>query len=326
MTDMRTKKVHFAKNVLNTSSADRKKLILYRISQGFVAVFAVGSVGALLVLILLWGITPLLIAYAVAVLLCCIASRFLLRSRQRKVPLDIVNELIETRNHVQQIQLQKRQEQLNALQSQINPHFLFNTLDTIRGLAIEKQSLDIAKIVGSLASMFKYTMDYDSTRVTVADELAHLEQYLQVQGMRFPGKYSFTQFYECPYETLYKVSIPKLTLQPIVENAISHGLKARSSGGIITIRHILSDTGFSIIISDNGMGIPEDMVVMLNKSFRSNDAAHEQMESSTLGIALTNIDMRIKFYFGDSYGLYIASTPGLGTDVTIRLPVPGNES
>ncbi len=325
MIDMRTKKVLYSGNVLDSGSADPGRLLLYRISQGFVAVFTIGSVGGMFALILLQGTMPLLLAYIAMALLCCIIIFILLRSRRRTVPVEFVHELIETRNHVQQIQLQKRQEQLNALQSQINPHFLFNTLDTIRGLAIEKNSPEIADIVGSLASMFKYTMDYDSTRVTVADELSHLERFLQVQSMRFPGKYSFTQIYECPYDTLYKVSIPKLTLQPIVENAISHGLKARSSGGIITIRYILSDMEFSIIISDNGMGIPEDMVVMLNQSFRLNDAGPERNESSTLGIALANIDMRIKFFFGESYGLYIASTPGLGTDVTIRLPAPENE-
>jgi two-component system sensor histidine kinase YesM len=174
--------------------------------------------------------------------------------------------------------------------------------------------------------MFKYSMDYGSTKVTVSDEISHLEQFLQIQGMRFPGKYAFVQVLDCPYETLYRVSIPKLTLQPIVENAISHGLRQRPTGGKITIRCILSDREFCIIISDNGMGIPEDMVVALNRSFRSNDTGAERQEASTFGIALTNIDMRIKFYCGEAYGLHIASTPGLGTDVTIHLPAPETEA
>ncbi len=301
---------------------ERGKRLALKAAQVFVVLFVAGSVWAMYFVLAQQGNAALLLVYALGVLLCAGAVLFLLRSRRRTVPVELAKELIETRSHIQQIQLQKRQEQLNALQSQINPHFLYNTLDTIRGLAIEKDSPEIANIVGALASMFKYSMDYDSTQVTVSDELFHLEQFLKIQSMRFPGKYAFAQVFDCAYETLYKVFIPKLTLQPIVENAISHGLKARPSGGKITLRCILSDQEFCIIISDNGTGISEDMVIAMNRSFHSCDTAAERQEMSTLGIALTNIDMRIQFYCGEAYGLHVASTPGLGTDVTIRLPAP----
>lgn len=323
---MHGKKVLYLGKTPKANPVEKGKSALVKMVQGFVILFAVSSIAGLLVILFQRSATAMLIVYLVGVLLCFPAAFFLLRSRRRTVPIEFVNELMETRSHVQQIQLQKRQEQLNALQSQINPHFLYNTLDTIRGLALEKDSPEIADIVGALASMFKYSMDYDSTRVTVMDELSHLERFLQIQSMRFPGKYAFSQVFDCPYEALYKVFIPKLTLQPIVENAISHGLKARPFGGKITMRCILSDREFCIIISDNGTGISADMVVALNQSFRHHDAFADRQESSTFGIALANIDMRIKFYCGEAYGLYIASTPELGTDVTICLPTPESEA
>lgn len=260
--------------------------------------------------------------YFACLVLFCLAGLWLYRGRRTRQGAELMDELAETKSHIQQIQLQKRQEQLNALQSQINPHFLYNTLDTIRGMALEKDSPEIANIVAALASMFKYSMDYSSTRVTVIDELSHLEQFLKIQTMRFPGKFSFEPIFECEYDTLYKVSIPKMTLQPIVENAISHGLKSRSSEGRITARFILSDYAFSITISDNGVGIDEKTVMALNRSFQANQAGIDGGDIPQFGIALANIDLRTKLYCGESYGLHVTSTQGLGTAVTVTLPSP----
>jgi len=103
------------------------------------------------------------------------------------------SELERTNQHMREIQLQKRKEQLNALQNQINPHFLYNTLDTIRGLAIEKEALDIANIVATLSSMFKYSMDYADSLVPVGDEIEHLRSFLKIQAIRFPKKFTFEQ-------------------------------------------------------------------------------------------------------------------------------------
>ena len=113
--------------------------------------------------------------------------------------------------------------------------------------------------------------------------------------------------------------IPKFTLQPLVENAISHGLRNLSCGGAISIRYILSDARFTIVVSDNGVGIPDDTVFALNQAFRT-ALSETRQERDSQSIALFNIDLRIKLYCGEAYGLHLASTPGFGTDVTITLP------
>lgn len=290
----------------------------------YCALFLLGSV-AFLVSLSYRGVSGMLLAaYTAAFFLFCRALLLLQSDAQpRRRKNDLIDELNQTKTHMQKIQLQKRQEQLNALQSQINPHFLYNTLDTIRGLAIEKESFDIANIVAALASMFKYSMDYASTNVALNDELAHLEQYVKIQTMRFPGMFTVERIYECGQDALFEVNMPKMTLQPIVENAISHGLKNRiGGGGRITLRFVMSDADFKVILSDNGTGIPEDMVLALNDSFRRNDPESTMQDPSRFGIALSNIDSRIKIYCGQAYGLFIASTPGVGTEVTVRLPAP----
>jgi two-component system sensor histidine kinase YesM len=221
--------------------------------------------------------------------------------------------------------MQNRQEQLYALQNQINPHFLFNTLDTIRGLALEKGEPDIANTVAAMASMFKYSMDYVSIRVTVNEELSHLKQYIQLQQLRFPGKFTIEHIFECDFDVLFKIAIPKLTIQTIVENALKHGLGNIQSGGRIRLRFVLSDSEFRIIISDNGSGIFDDMVAAQNRSFHTVQPEVMMKDTAHFGIALSNINLRIKYYFGEDYGLHLASTADLGTEVTVTLPAPDME-
>jgi len=267
-----------------------------------------------------WSMVTLI--YSSVSILFCLCFFQVYKSRQKKYKVIVQDELEEYRSHIQNVQLQKMQEQLNALQSQINPHFLYNTLDTIRGFALEKNAAEIADLVAALSSMFKYSMDYASPLVTVNDEISYLSRYLKIQSMRFPGKLTFEQIYECNSEVLCSVMIPKLSLQPIVENAISHGFSEISSGGRIVIRYIETDTALKIIISDNGKGMSEDLVLNLNRMFYKR---HTQVKTTRHGgIALPNIDLRIKLYCGDQYGLFIASTPGLGTDVTMTVPIDLN--
>jgi two-component system sensor histidine kinase YesM len=297
-----------------------KKILASRIYCGlFVVGSVVGFMGLILYRVPSWAFVGYILAFMLFLYLLLLLQN---EGQHKKRRNELIDELNQTKTHMQQIQLQKRQEQLNALQSQINPHFLYNTLDTIRGLAIEKESMDIANIVAALASMFKYSVDYASTNVTLNDELSHLGKYIKIQSMRFPGKFHVEQIYDCEQDALFQVNIPKLTLQPIVENAISHGLKNKTSGGIITIRFIASDMHFKVIVSDNGSGIPEDTVLALNNSFRKNNPEYEMQDPSRFGIALSNIDLRIKIYCGEGYGLFVASTPGIGTDVTVTLPAP----
>lgn len=218
---------------------------------------------------------------------------------------------------IQKVQIKKKQEQLNALQSQINPHFLYNTLDTIRGLALEHGTFDVADIVATLSSMFKYSMDYSNCMVSVGEELEHLNSYLKIQSLRFPGKFAYEKKLDCDYTLIRQVQMPKLVLQPIVENAFSHGLKRVTSGGKIELRVEVSNVDLQIHIRDNGVGMDDAQVQALNRRL----ANTEPSEAGGTGIALYNINSRIKLYCGESYGLHITATPGLGTEVTVFLPI-----
>ena len=232
------------------------------------------------------------------------------------------SELERTNQHMREIQLQKRKEQLNALQNQINPHFLYNTLDTIRGLAIEKEALDIANIVATLSSMFKYSMDYADSLVPVGDEIEHLRSFLKIQAIRFPKKFTFEQITECGYRELHEVQIPKLVLQPIVENVFTHAFKKMLSSGRITLHLMVTDTDFKIMVSDNGTGISDEQVLALNRMFAVPQDEKSAMSGEHSSIALYNIDSRIKMYCGEQYGLHITSTVDYGTTVTVSLPYP----
>lgn len=233
-------------------------------------------------------------------------------------------ELDQARAHMQEIQLQKRQEQLNALQNQINPHFLYNTLDTIRGLAIEQGAMDVADIVATLSFMFKYSMDYATFMVPVSEELEHLNSYLKIQSLRFPDKFTFVQQMDCEFRDIHQVQTPKLVLQPLVENIFSHAFQKLQTGGRITLRMVDTDVNFQIIVSDNGTGIEDDRVLALNRMFAGGERAQTTAGANT-GIALYNINSRIRMYCGEEYGLHIASTVGYGTEVTVSLPLAVQE-
>jgi two-component system sensor histidine kinase YesM len=296
---------------------------LYRI---FFAFFVIGRLfGVIFFPSLLqsrpWEGAVLLAAFS----LFCLASWSLAVDRCRKQKVGDAGPAPK-QDEIRQFLMQNRQEQLYALQNQINPHFLFNTLDTIRGLALEKGEPDIANTVAAMASMFKYSMDYVSTRVTVNEELSHLKQYIQLQCLRFPNKFTIDQIFECDFDVLFKISIPKLTLQPIVENALKHGLGNIRSGGRIRLRFVLSDREFRIIISDNGSGVSDETAAALNRSFRIVQPEVTMKDTTRFGIALSNINLRIKYYFGEDYGLHMASTAGLGTEVTVILPAPNTET
>ena len=130
-----------------------------------------------------------------------------------------------------------------------------------------ERALDIANIVATLSSMFKYSMDYADSLVPVGDEIEHLRSFLKIQAIRFPKKFTFEQITECGYRELHEVQIPKLVLQPIVENVFTHAFKKMLSSGRITLHLMVTDTDFKIMVSDNGTGISDEQVLALNRMF-----------------------------------------------------------
>lgn len=217
-----------------------------------------------------------------------------------------------------------KQTQLMALQSQINPHFLYNTLDSIRGQAVLDGDEEIASMVESLASFFRYSISGKGSLVTLRDELRNIGNYMRIQNYRFNNRFTTETLIEEKDEVAYDYLIPRLIIQPVVENAIFHGLEEKESDGRLTIEIILTDQNLIITISDNGKGIGTKELERLNDRIHSADAQNrlEGLENRrNTGIALPNIHKRIQLLFGKEYGVNVYSTLGVGTDVEITLPI-----
>lgn len=218
-------------------------------------------------------------------------------------------------------QMLKGQAEMHALQSQINPHFLYNTLETIRSHAITQRSHEIAEMTEALAILFRYSISRPGEMATFAEELENVTHYLVIQQYRFPGKFKIDEQIED--ENILDYHLPRLTIQPIVENAIHHGLETKMGVGAVTIRAYSTQSRFIINIADDGSGMNEEQLHQLQEALRTNiDKAGEQSVSKRkkAGIALINVNQRLKFYFGSEYGLKVYSTQNVGTSVEISLP------
>lgn len=216
-----------------------------------------------------------------------------------------------------------KQTELTALQSQINPHFLYNTLESIRGQAMVDGNTEIAKMVEALAAFFRYSISRKGNLVTLREELANINNYMLIQRYRFCNRFSLEVIIDEEDEVAYDFLIPKLIIQPVVENAIFHGLEERSEGGKVEIEIILTDSNLIITISDNGKGMEGLELQKLNERIWASDSRLEDGKGNTqrnTGIALPNIHKRIQLLFGRTYGVNIYSTAGQGTDVEITIP------
>lgn len=208
-------------------------------------------------------------------------------------------------------QVGKQKSELNALQSQINPHFLYNTLDIIVW-AIEKGRKDEAlRVVSALGKFFRISLSKGRNLITVRDEIEHVRNYLMIQQIRYRDKFEYS--IEAEEDTLDLTTI-KLVLQPIVENAIYHSIDYMSDGdGMIDIRTRTEDGVLYLSVSDNGLGMtPEVVERLLSEPTQSKKGS---------GIGLKNVNDRIILYFGSDYGVSIESEPDEGTTVTLRMPV-----
>lgn len=221
------------------------------------------------------------------------------------------------------VQILNKQTELTALQSQINPHFLYNTLETIRGQALIDDNIEIAKMVEALSAFFRYSISRKGNLVTLRDELVNIENYMLIQRYRFNNRFSLEVIVEEDDEQAYDFLIPRLIIQPVVENAIFHGLEEKLEGGKVTIEVIVTDQNLILTISDNGKGMDRNKLKELNSRIQSNDGELEDSKNRNTrntGIALTNIHKRIQLLFGDEYGVNVYSTAGQGTDVEITIP------
>ncbi|SFJ21789.1 two-component system, sensor histidine kinase YesM [Paenibacillus sp. UNC496MF] len=211
-------------------------------------------------------------------------------------------------------QLLEREAQLQALQAQINPHFLYNTLDTINWIAIGKGATDISQMIDSLAKYFRLSLSKGRSIVSVEDEFRLAQVYLEIQRSRFPDTFDFELDVQPGLEAC---AMPKLILQPIVENALLHGIrKAKGRRGVIAIAAREERGDLVLTVADNGIGIDEGLAARLLTEAPS-EAKDDGAGGSSYG--LFNVNERVKLYAGDAYGLSIASELGAGTTVFVRL-------
>ena len=204
----------------------------------------------------------------------------------------------------------KRKSEFDTLQSQINPHFLYNTLDIIVWMIENENSDKAVNIVTALAKFFRISLSKGKNIITVKDEVEHVRNYLMIQNMRFKNRFEYSIDVD---EKVLSYSSLKLMLQPLVENAIYHGMEFMDGDGEIDVKVFKEDNSLYFTITDNGLGMSEDMVeTLLSKDFVPSKKGS--------GIGVKNVNERIKLYFGSEYGLKVESEPDEGTKITIHLP------
>ncbi|SDN64158.1 sensor histidine kinase [Bacillus sp. OK048] len=227
---------------------------------------------------------------------------------------ELVNEVYLSKIRETEMMFRQKEMELNALQAQINPHFLFNSLETIRGMALEYGMEDISDISASLAKLLRYNINNNSKTVTLAEEILQTKVYLRIQKYRFDEKLEYEFFIP---EWAKNQTIAKFSIQPIVENSFKHGIEL--SGGIsrISITALQeSDDTYVIRIKDNGIGISQERLEEIRRNLRQKDVIDEGQ-----GIGMVNVHRRIVHLFGDKYGISIHSSKGNGATLSIRLPM-----
>ena len=227
----------------------------------------------------------------------------------------------EIRNLIAQVYLEqqhKREAELRVLQEQIKPHFLYNTLDTIQWMAQEHDAQDIVRIVSALTKLFRVGLSRGREIILVSEEIQHAESYLCIQKARYEDKFDYSISVA---EGLDTCRVLKLVLQPLVENAIYHGIKERRGPGRIWIEAFREEGEIVFIVRDDGIGMTAERLLELQAELERPVLASEQRLEDRPGFGARNVHERIQLSFGKRYGLLYRSVRGEGTTVTVRQPV-----
>ncbi|KQX48247.1 MULTISPECIES: sensor histidine kinase [unclassified Paenibacillus] len=222
-----------------------------------------------------------------------------------------VQELLTNINFEQK---KKREYELALIQAQIKPHFLYNTLDVIYTLSEMGRARDVQRTTKALADFYRVALSKGRETITIEEEVRNVKDYLSIQRIRYSDVFTFE--FDIRGEVLGGL-IPKLTIQPLVENAIYHGLKTKGSLGLLRVTGEIVEGKIKIIVSDDGVGmLPERLEALVKKP---------ESPEQAVGYGLRNVNDRIQLYFGDDYGLQIESQLGQGTEVTLWLPFQSEE-
>lgn len=228
----------------------------------------------------------------------------------------MVSEIKQLINMVYEEQRSKRKAEIETLQAQIKPHFLYNTLDTIAWMAEDYNAKDIVKLVSALTKVFRIGLNKGKEVIKLRDEIEHINSYLIIQKYRYEDKLSYEINF---HKDILDILILKLITQPIVENAIYHGIKEKRGKGEISINFTKVVDEIIITVEDNGAGISEEKLQNINSMLETSNSFYIDSGSGS-GYGISNVNTRIKLSYGQNYGLRYYSKLGVGTKVEIRLP------
>jgi two-component system sensor histidine kinase YesM len=218
------------------------------------------------------------------------------------------------------LEILQKQADLQAYQSQISPHFLYNMLDAIRGQALEDGSTAASDMIESLSAMMRYVISNKDNMVTLGTEIKSVDNYIKIQQYRFGSRFVYNKYLDELDSGHIEMKIPKMTIQPIIENAISHGVEPMISGGEISLTVFNTQSRVIIQVADNGTGMDCERLAEVRRKLLKGEVAAGTESGRGTGIALQNVNARIKLAFGDRFGISVSSTVGMGTSVEISLP------
>jgi two-component system sensor histidine kinase YesM len=221
--------------------------------------------------------------------------------------------IIRVKDLLQEVSLTEKRKQkadMRALQNQINPHFIYNTLESIRMLAESNDDPRVAKLTYLLGLQMRYSIVRSEEAVTIRQELDHVRNYYQLLQIRFPDKFNLN--IDVP-EKFLQLPVIKLVFQPIVENAVFHGLDQKAGLGTLSITAWSEHGNAVFCVEDDGIGMDEATLRSLNNNLQNGT------ESERFGIGLRNVNERIRLHYGSSFGLLVESVLGVGTRVTLRI-------
>lgn len=225
-----------------------------------------------------------------------------------------IDELI---TDVQAASYRKQEAEMEALQAQINPHFIYNTLESLRMKALLNEDREVSQMSLFLGKLLRYSIIQGRETVTVKQEIEHLTNYIKLQNYRFENRFHLQNHIDVKLENYTMI---KLVFQPIVENAIFHGLESRSGQGTIIISSKVEGDVCYFTFEDDGIGMSPEMVNQLNSRIQLGNENSSGNRVTGSGIGLKNVNERIKLHFGAKYGLYVYSELGKGATVQLRLP------
>jgi two-component system sensor histidine kinase YesM len=239
----------------------------------------------------------------------------------------MVGEIKKLLRRVTLEQEQKRKSELNALQMQINPHFLYNTLDSVIWMAEGGKQEEVIAMSSALARLFRLSISKGKEIVDVASELEHVKNYLTIQKIRYKDRLDYRIEVD---DAVKSYKIVKIILQPLVENAIYHGIKNNSAVGMVRISGYRTERGMDLVVRDDGVGMDRESLERLRRKLRAPGPAGEEKpvpgSRPGSGVGVRNVDERIKLYFGPAYGLEFESREDEGTAVFIHLPAIEKEA